>query len=319
MKFDIIINEASKTGEGASRYDEVRWILRENKMQYRVHRTLYAGHATVIARELCSSPDKAVNIIVVGGDGTLNEVVNGITDFEKVRVGLIPNGSANDFAAGVHISSDVEKEIKAMIANADDPGSVDIGQVSYREGTKTRSRLFCISSGLGIDAMVCKKASTTGLKAFLNKIGLGKLTYVLLTVYSLVSVETADAVIEGIADDGSTMPREEIKKVYFSAAMNLRCEGGGVPMAPRAVASDRTLTLCCAHGIPKWRAFLCFPFLLTGKQSFFKCFDTRRFRELKIRLSKPVTLHADGEYCGEVNRAAFKILPGRLLFLNDIV
>jgi len=318
MRFDIVINEASKTGEGATRYDEVRRILRESDIEYRVHRTLYPGHATVIAKELSQSGGEPVNIIVVGGDGTLNEIVNGIKDFETVRIGLIPNGSANDFAAGSGISSDVKKELKAITQNADTPRRVDLGEVSYREGTKVKKRLFCISSGLGLDALVCKKAGASKLKNVMNKLGIGKFTYGLLTVISLFSMETTDAVIEGVLEDDKKMPREEIKNVIFSAAMNIRCEGGGVPMAPYAKATDGKLTLCTASGIPKWRTFLCFPFLLAGKQHLFKGFSARRFTELKIRFSKPFTLHADGESCGEVNSVVFKALPGKLQILNNI-
>ena len=113
MQFDIIINEASKTGEGASRSDEVRWILRETKMQYRVHRTLYAGHATVIARELCESPDKTVNIIVVGGDGTLNEVVNGIT----ARYVELYEGITGEKFDGKEESADIAERIKKNVDN----------------------------------------------------------------------------------------------------------------------------------------------------------------------------------------------------------
>ena len=318
MKLDIIINETSKNGEGASRYDEVRKILRENNFEYRVHRTMYAGHATVIARELCSSSDEIINIIVVGGDGTLNEIVNGIKDFERVRIGLIPNGSANDFAAGARISSDVAKEIKAITENLDKPNRVDVGEVSYREGTKIRHRIFCISSGIGLDAIVCKKALSSKLKVLLNKFGLGRFTYALLTVYSLFSMQTADAVLEGVMDKSGKQSSEEIKNVIFTAAMNVRCEGGGVPMAPLAGVNDGWLTMCTASGVPKWRALLCFPFLLAGKQHLFKCFGLRRFKELRVRLSSPFTLHADGESCGEVNSAIFRVMPGKLQILNNV-
>ena len=318
MKYDIIINETSKAGKGADRYEEVRKIFLDKGLEFRVHRTMYPGHATVMARELSGSAEETVNIIVVGGDGTLNEIVNGITDFEKVRVGLIPNGSANDFAAGAGISQDIEREINAIIKNTEEPRRADIGEVSYRSGTKLKKRFFAISSGVGLDALVCKKAMTSKLKGFLNRIGLGKLTYVMLTVYSLFSMKTSGVTIEGVLPGGKKMSPVEYSNLIFAAAMNVKCEGGGVPMAPRAKVNDGCLTMSLAHSIPKWQTFLCFPLLLTGNQHMSKGFGMIKFKEMKIRLSEPFTLHADGESCGEVNSAVFKSLPEKMLILNDV-
>ena len=106
---------------------------------------------------------------------------------------------------------------------------VDIGQVRWGE-TEEESRIFGISSGIGLDAIVCKKALHSKLKKVLNKIHLGKLTYLLLTVSSLFSMKTAEVTLEC----GDNHCVHKMNKMIFAAAMNLRAEGGGVPMAPKA-------------------------------------------------------------------------------------
>ena len=126
----------------------------------------------------------------------MNEVLNGITDFDKVRFGMIPSGSGNDFARGLMIDKNpniaLHQILKAISRekNGIPVSRVDIGQVRWGE-TEEESRIFGISSGIGLDAIVCKKALHSKLKKVLNKIHLGKLTYLLLTVSSLFSMKTA--------------------------------------------------------------------------------------------------------------------------------
>ena len=101
----------------------------------------------------------------------------------------------------------------------------------------------------------------------------------------------------------------EYKKLIFMAAMNLMAEGGGVPIAPSARQDDGKLSFCAAWGIGKCQAFLVLPLLALGKHEKLKCFDFKNGEEVLVRASSPVVLHADGEYCGDVNWAAFRCIP----------
>ena len=94
----FIVNTTSKSGKGKEVWKEIRGQLSNYSLPYKAFRTKYEGHATWLAKKICQLDDEDINIIVVGGDGTVNEVVNGITDFSKVKFGVIPAGSGNDFA-----------------------------------------------------------------------------------------------------------------------------------------------------------------------------------------------------------------------------
>ena len=180
---------------------------------------------------------------------------------------------------------------------------MDLGEVSFGE----EKRLFAISAGIGLDALVCKKALKSKIKDLLNKIRLGKLTYLVLTVQSLFTMQTADA--ELIFDQEEGLQK---RGMIFTAAMNFKAEGGGVPMAPAASARDGKLSFCEAAGIPKWRTFLCLPFLVAAKHTSIKGFSVTDAKECTIRLNRPMVVHADGEYCGEVAKVHFRCLPGKL-------
>ena len=305
----FIVNYTSATGKCRNVLKKVIDRLTEKGTEYKLCQTKYNGHAAEIAEKLSKLPDEKVTIIVVGGDGTINEVLNGITDFEKVRLGIIPAGSGNDFARGLKIGRDINVLVDKLIDNHlnDKTKRVDLGRVSFEE---EGSRLFGISSGLGMDAIVCKEVSESRIKKLLNKLHLGKLSYLLMTVYTLFSMETTDISV----DFGKE--KKTIKKVIYFVGMNLRAEGGGVPMAPDALPDDGKLSFSSAAGIPKWRTFLCLPILVMAKHDRLKGFAIYPSEYAVIETSKPMILHADGEYLGQFTKIKYECLPAMLKIIN---
>lgn len=304
----FIVNEHSRSGKGAEIWREVEAVLKEREISYQAYKTEYEGHAFQLSHDICELQEEDIRLIVLGGDGSANEVLNGMTHFEKVKFGVIPTGSGNDLARGLGIKGSPTEQLEAILS-CEKEFVMDLGEVSWNGGKKPR--LFAISAGTGLDALVCKKALKSALKDFLNKIHLGKLTYILLTIESLFTMETTDG---AAVSDGKG--QKNMKKMIFCAAMNFRAEGGGVPMAPAADAQDGKLSVCCAYGIPKWRTFFCLPFLVTAKHLFIRGFEVTDCAEYDLRLKYPMVLHADGEYCGEVTEIHFKCLPGMLHVLK---
>lgn len=309
----FIINERSGRNRTESTWKEIQQILEERQIRYRAYETEYEGHASLLAAEICRQLDENIGLVVVGGDGTVNEVINGMTDFENVRLGVIPGGSGNDFIRGIGAGEKAVENLENILSAMDKPKEnikrIDLGQVRWNGGEKPR--LFAISAGVGLDAIVCKKALKSRLKDVLNRFHMGKLTYLILTVESLFSMKTVAATIR--FDKRNVKHRE---KMIFAAAMNVRAEGGGVPMAPKADFCDGKLSVCQAYGIPKWRTFFCLPLLAMAKHETVKGFHVTDAADCEIKLKEPMVLHADGEYCGEVTEIHFSCLPGKLMILN---
>lgn len=303
----FIVNEHSRSGKGADVWKQLEELLKKEEVPYQVRRTEYAGHAVQIAEEISSLEDEEMKLVAVGGDGTINEVVNGIVDFEKIQFGAIPTGSGNDFARGLGIL-ETPQEILLRILESKGTKRIDIGSVSW-EGCE-KPRLFLISSGVGMDALVCKKALTSKLKKILNRLHLGKLTYLLITIQTILSMQTADTRVV-IDQNRKTLYKNQI----FSAAMNFRAEGGGIPMAPDADAQDGLLSVCTIHGIPKLLTFFVLPFLVVAKHERFRGVKIENCTACDLYMNKPLVLHTDGEYCGDVTEAHFKCLPGKLRIL----
>ena len=309
----FIVNEKSRSGKGALIWKEVEAVLKERGLSYKAWITEYEGHASVLAKDICEMEDDDICLVVLGGDGTANEVVNGMSHFDKVRFGTIPTGSGNDLARGLGLmgtpTENLESILSCMEKGKDQCFLMDLGEVSWEECDKPR--LFTISAGIGIDALVCKKALKSKVKDFLNKLHMGKLTYLILTIQSLFSMQTTDAAVHM-----NKKGQLNLKKVIFIAAMNFRAEGGGVPMAPAADATDGKLSVCSVWGIPKWRTFLCLPFLVMAKHLWIKGFEVNDCEEYTAKLKTPLVLHADGEYCGDVTDVTFRCHPKMLRVLK---
>lgn len=313
----FIVNEKSKSGKGNQVWNQIVDYLESNHVEYRYQMTEYRGHASDIAREISEIDQDHKKLIVVGGDGTINEVINGMTDFERITLGVIPNGSGNDFVRGLGSETNAIKYLE-KITNGASEQKIDLGKVWWDDCEEPK--LFAISAGIGMDAKVCRLSGTSRVKKYLNRLGLGKLTYLILTIKALFSMETtggvftagrqgADELDDKSSDKGI---RETFDRMIFAAMMNFRAEGGGVPMAPYADAQDGMLSMCCAHDVSKWKTFFYLPLLVAARHSGLKVIRMLDSEEIQWKLDKPMDLHTDGEYRGEVTKVKLICLKGQL-------
>ena len=301
----FIVNRTSRTGKTKKFWEKIKEELKERKILYEAYVTKYQGHASELADMICTKAiaykethpqEEKVCLVVVGGDGTVNEVINGMHHFEEIHFGYIPAGSGNDLGRGLRIPKNSMESLERVL-NSKETYSMDLGRVKYGKDT---TRYFAISSGIGLDADVCRMAITSGLKKFLNQIGLGRLTYVLLTIKALLTMPTVDIIIK--------FPQQEerkIRKMIFVAGMNHPWEGGGVPMAPNANAQDGCFSICLAYDMSRIQAFLKLLLLVQGKHEGQKGVEIISCDRYQLLLKKPMALHEDGEYLGDVTKISY--------------
>lgn len=96
--YHFIINSHAKSRLGHRIWNDIEGYLKTQKFEYKKYFTREAGHATQVAKQITSKGENAITIVVLGGDGTLNEVLNGLQYIDGVTLGYIPIGSSNDFA-----------------------------------------------------------------------------------------------------------------------------------------------------------------------------------------------------------------------------
>ncbi len=302
----FIVNEYGGSGQAVETWSRVQKILDERGVKYKKFVPETKGYAAVLAEQISESEDDDIRLIVVGGDGTINEVLNGIRSFERVKFMVIPTGSGNDFSRGLGLPLKQPEKVLDMILSSTGTKTIDLGMVQ----SGGRQRVFGISSGFGLDAIVGTGLNSSKIKVVMNKLHLNSLSYALLTIKTLFSMRTATF---KISFDGG--PLQEFDRSIFLAAMNFQCEGGGVPMAPKASAHDGKISFTLAGRIPKWKCFLDFPFLLAGRQDKIKGFYMQDARAADVFSSIPTTSHTDGELFGNVSKIHYECLPAKLKIL----
>lgn len=163
----FIINPASQSGRGYKIWEKIEQRLVRDGVEYQAYLTEYAGQATEYARKLTSHCKEARVIVVVGGDGTMNEVVDGIVSCDMVTLGYIPVGTGSDLARGLRLSRRPMRGLR-RIFKARRIRQIDYGVIAYGDDV-LRHRRFIVSAGIGLDAEVCQhmqvrrsKISATG-------------------------------------------------------------------------------------------------------------------------------------------------------------
>lgn len=283
----FIVNPASGSGRGKTVWVTVKTELDRLDVHYRAFLLSGPGEAGQLARGF-SGIKYPVTIVVVGGDGTINEVINGLSSFKNITFACIPTGSGNDFVRGLGLSRDPVDALHAIL-QPQKIREVDIGQVSC--GPRTFS--FAVSSGIGYDAAVCNAVHDSKLKVMLNLFHSGKLVYLLTALWQLLSMKRHTLTVT--IDDRDTYTYED---TYFAAAMNLRYEGGGFMFCPDALPDDGCLDLLVANQISRLRALKLLPLALSGKHVGHRGVHIVRFHKAIIHSSAPVCVHTDGEIPG---------------------
>lgn len=318
--FDVVINPAAASGRVKKVWlRTIEPIFQAANVDYNVHFSTLEYNIPEIMRDLTSTQEKR-NIIVVGGDGTMNLAVNGIVDFENTRIGYIPCGSANDLAKGLHISKDLETCAK-QILQGKVHRCMDVGEVVYlnqenilqKEETSEDGYVhhrFNISSGIGFDAHICEEAQISKAKKVLNKIYLGKLVYIMTAIRIIASTKRIPSTM---IVDGKEYA---FPALLFSVCMNTKYEGGGFQFCPHAESDDGLLDVCVGNHLSQFDFFRIFPYAYSGNHLKFKGVTEMKAREIEIKVEKPMWVHTDGEVNCQSTHIQIHLLKEKLQMLN---
>ena len=213
--YHFIVNLRSRAGRAQKVWKTVKAELDQREIEYKSYVTKHPGHATKLADMICSEYDGIKNIVMVGADGTVNEVINGIHPYSEVILGVIPVGKRNDLARGLGVPADPVEALLHII----EPKRyqyVDHGILNFYDGSTPRR--FAVSAGVGLDADVCYNASHSALKVALNRIGFDKLVYMVLGIKQIFKHKPTD--IEILVDG---IKKKRVSNLVFAAAMIQIC------------------------------------------------------------------------------------------------
>ncbi len=288
--YHVIINPASRSGKGKHLWLKlIEPYLMEHKIEYISYFSHTPGDVTKIAATITKDATKEnpKSIIILGGDGTVNEVLQGIRDFRTVILGYVPTGSSNDLARDLGISKNPLQAVeKAFFSGT--VQKMDVGCVSFPDGEK---RYFAVSGGIGFDAAVCEETNRSAFKKILNRIKLGKLAYLTIAIKQLFAAKATTCQLT--LDNGHNIT---LSPFLFTTGM-LHCyEGGGFKFCPDAKPDDGILDICCVDTkLPKLAILMALPTAFLGKHYIFPGITAYRAKEFTIISSTPLWIHTDGE------------------------
>lgn len=324
MNYHIVVNPVSSSGQGLEIWKDIEPVFEERGHSCQVHFSSPEKPIREIVSRITET-DKRIRLVVIGGDGSLNEAVNGIRDFDRVLFGFIPVGSGNDLALSLGLPRS-RKKILARILQGRTRRVIDVGELTYYnksflldpvthlpdekawdlEECEDKVR-FNISAGLGFDAACCQDANASRAKRVLNVLGLGKLVYLGAAIREILT-----APMEGMTltlDDGRVIRK---KHCLLAVAMNQPYQGGGFKFCPDASDRDARLDLCLAADLNRLSFFYIFPTAYAGRHYAFRGVEGDRCRSVTIESAIPLWVHTDGEVICKSTKVSMRILEERL-------
>ena len=303
--YHFIINPKSSSGRGIHYWWIVKNELDKREIPYTAVFTKHMGHATELTRQICMDNDGIKNIVALGGDGTMNEVVNGIDHFPEVLLGYIPSGSSNDLARSLNIPKDPVEALNNILKPVKFR-YLDLGLITFPD-SDIAPRKFACSSGMGYDANVCCEVQASPLKKRLNRYGAGKFVYIAIAIKQLLALKhlKATVTIDGIK-------KATYDKVFLVSNMIHKYEGGGLLMAPHADPCDGKLSITLVHGLSIPKAFLLLPTLFTGKHINHRGVESFHCLEIEILMDCDTAVHTDGEVPAICKHIKVSCLPGQI-------
>ena len=287
MMYHLIISERN-LNKKQKQFNIVKSVFENAGVEYDLHVTDTKQSVCDITAKLTSKTGNS--IIVLGGDGTLHDVINSFVDFDNNFLGLIPFGTGNDFAESAHIPFDVKKAAEIIVNNP--PRFVDF--IEFDTGLRSLNAF-----GMGIDVDVLKRAySGKSIK---------RSKYLHALIISLIKFKSHNFTVRYNG-------KEEKHFGLIAAVGNGKQFGGGIKLFPDATIDDGYIDLFMIDFISKFKIIGAFTKLMRGKINKVKQVTAVKVKEVEfIPDSEDYCFQADGELYRNIPIKA-KIIENKLKF-----
>jgi len=286
----IIANKKARWGLSRSRVRLAEAFLRKHKFAFSLFTTDYPGHAREIAAQ--AAIQKVDTIVVLGGDGTLNEVINGVlaTESSKIpRIGIIPSGSSNDFSKSLGLHQRLHKACRTIIN----------GKTKYVDVGQAGGHYFCMASSVGLFAAVCAESyRMKGLNGAIRYIAAALCVIRKMSSGWEMNIKTDERVFSG---------------TYGVLLVSNTSRYGGLFFTPEARPDDGLFDCLLIEMPKKLEALSLIPVTLRKALTSHKKVTMFRAKSLSVSLTPSAPLSNDGEvYPNLFGSVYYKILPQKL-------
>ena len=301
VKAKVIVNPAASGGKTGRQWPMLKSMIAQAGMKFDFELTEYRNHAIEIARN--SVEDGYRRIVCVGGDGTVNETVNGLVtdDYipQDIVLSIIPLGAGADFAKTLGISRDPQLTVRSALG--DKIITVDVGKIGCISDGKPIERYFVNIAGLGFDG------ENVALANRMRKRFGGTLHYLYTTLLTLFTYRNKDV---QLTIDG----QKQIGRYNSIIVCNGQYFGGGMRVGPNATVDDGFFDIIVLKDFRKFEVLLNIPRIYSGSHLELAKVDSIKAQEVQVSSKQRMLLQAEGELIGE-SPATFRIMP-RMLKLS---
>ena len=293
----VIVNPVAGAHSTHRKWPGISRLLKHIGLSFDSEYTEGVGHAIEIAR--AAATDGYQYLVAVGGDGTVNEVANGILyspGSGNTILGIISTGTGSDFMRSVGIPRDYTSACSFLTGSR--RLLIDVGVVEYKSKGQSSQRLFVNAAGVGFDAAIV--AATEHVPKYFG----GTIPYLTGLLRSLFSYRNKPVVL-------SVGSKVETTRICSVAVANGAYYGGGMHIAPQAELDDNLLDVVIIGDTGKFELLKALPMVYKGTHITHPKVRVERATRIAIESSERILVQADGELLGE-GPASFWLMPAAL-------
>ena len=302
----FVVNPKSGSGHGKKIWDRTEAYLKSIHAEYEVYFTTGRGDAERKIRELTEEKHftDGSSLIVIGGDGTNNEAINGFDLESGMLFGFIPGGSGNDLSRSLGVENETIEHTASMI-EGNRTLDLDVGVLRLPDG---KQRKFLVSAGISFDAAVCEHLERSRFKKLCAKMGCASLSYGIVGFMEYLKTKLLPCSVTDA--EGK---KYDFESTFFVSFQVHPFEGGGFKFAPAARWNDGKLEVCVTHAAPRIKLA---PVILGGKGekgllpgpvvSFVST------EHAAVSFPEELYVHTDGEVQGKYKSLETDCLRGKL-------
>jgi diacylglycerol kinase (ATP) len=289
------VNPAAAGGTTGKRWPEIAHRAAQRGLDGDALISERPGQLTALAADAVAGG--ATRLVVVGGDGSVNEVVNGIADADGVELAVIPRGTGWDFVRTFDIPRDLDAAVDVALTGP--VREIDLGSVTYRTwGGEDDRSIFANVASAGISGAIAQRANQSS-----KALG-GKVSYYWATLAVFVGWQTGEmrVTVDGESRNG---------KMIDAVVCNGRYLGGGMMMCPEAEPDDGVFDVLLIGDVTKRDLLLVLPKTYKGNHLPHPRLELLRGKVVTVESAEPLPIELDGEQPG-TTPARFEVLPRAL-------
>ena len=275
----LLVNPAAGSGKAIRAVPRLREFAARSRWQLMIVVTSSAGDLGTKAKEAAARGCK--QILVLGGDGTFQILLNALFGFPELTLGIVPAGGGNDLASAIGLPSDPLAALRLL-----ENGSsrhLDAVRVTFADGS---SKFYCGGGGVGLDAEASRFATTT------FQFFPGRSRYLFSAIRALWRFQPIS--VHAVFDTAT----EFKKDLLLLSVLNTPSYGAGLRLAPLAQPDDGVLDLICLQDLSFWEILKALPALAWKGEINTPRIRRHRVTHLRIETQIPRNFHGDGEILG---------------------